>query len=225
MRVTRHHHQSNPPPPIQAPPIQSNPSSTNPIRQEKQRPSFARQERTTRFAWPRAPSASAPRAQRTARCLEALLGEKLRRLPRPKWGMHSKSNRRGYACVGPCFHLPGIHFSTGCWSHGQLNGPLVFWGLVRGAVEKKTFVHGPVKGRSLRIGAEGIPGSVLQTGMPHWKPMPWKVAYLVWSKCFKLNSLCPGVCKGPTSGGQLSPVRAIKHGYHFRNTSLSVRPA
>ena len=32
-------------------------------------------------------------------------------------GCGSKSNSRGYAGFGPCFHLPGFHFGTSFWSH------------------------------------------------------------------------------------------------------------
>ena len=35
-------------------------------------------------------------------------------------GFGSKSNRRGYAGFGPCFHLPGFHFGTGCLSNSQM---------------------------------------------------------------------------------------------------------
>ena len=30
-----------------------------------------------------------------------------------QYGCGSKLNRRGYAGVGPCFHLPGFHFGAG----------------------------------------------------------------------------------------------------------------
>ena len=36
------------------------------------------------------------------------------------YGCGSKLNRRGYAGVGPCFHLPGFHFGTGCLSHSHI---------------------------------------------------------------------------------------------------------
>ena len=32
----------------------------------------------------------------------------------------SKLNRRRYAGFGPCFHLPGFHFGTGCLSHSHI---------------------------------------------------------------------------------------------------------
>ena len=35
------------------------------------------------------------------------------------YGCGSKLNRRGYAGVGPCFHLPGFHFGTGFVSHSH----------------------------------------------------------------------------------------------------------
>ena len=34
-------------------------------------------------------------------------------------GCGSRLNRRGYAGFGPCFHLPGFHFGTGCLSHSH----------------------------------------------------------------------------------------------------------
>ena len=40
-------------------------------------------------------------------------------------GCGSKLNSRGYAGVGPCFHLPGFHFGTGFWSHSQITKPTV----------------------------------------------------------------------------------------------------
>ena len=38
----------------------------------------------------------------------------------PSYGCGSKLNRRGYAGVGPCFHLPGFHFGAGCFSHRHI---------------------------------------------------------------------------------------------------------
>ena len=40
-------------------------------------------------------------------------------------GCGSKLNRRGYASVGPCFHLPGFHFGTGFLSLSHMS--LMFW--------------------------------------------------------------------------------------------------
>ena len=34
-------------------------------------------------------------------------------------GCGSKFNRRGYAGVGPCFHLPEFHFGTGFCATGE----------------------------------------------------------------------------------------------------------
>ena len=36
-------------------------------------------------------------------------------------GCGSKLYRRGYAGVGPCFHLPGFHFGTGFLSHSHMS--------------------------------------------------------------------------------------------------------
>ena len=42
------------------------------------------------------------------------------------YGCGSKLNRRGYAGVGPCFHLPGFHFGTGFLEQPYvIPGPLI----------------------------------------------------------------------------------------------------
>ena len=37
-------------------------------------------------------------------------------------GCGSKLNRRGYAGIGPCFHLPGFRFGTGFLSPSHMSG-------------------------------------------------------------------------------------------------------
>ena len=68
-------------------------------------------------------------------------------------GRGSKLNRRGYAGVGPCFHVPGFHFGTGFLSHSQMrlvvslftkprgNGIAVLPGIVRRNVRNVQFGH------------------------------------------------------------------------------------
>ena len=36
-------------------------------------------------------------------------------------GVAQKNSQRGYAGVGPCFHLPGFHFGTGFLSHSHID--------------------------------------------------------------------------------------------------------